>query len=121
VILLGTWFAIAELTDGRWQSFLIHEDDTPVAARTTLTTYLRQTTPTWEKPGVKGQWELPGEETCAAYAQAADDLESAQLNEITAAARRFRVSRVERYVRTGPAGLEPPPALRPRPLPSPAA
>ena len=49
VILLGTWFAIAELTDGRWQPFLIHEHDTPAAARTTLTTYLRQTAPTSEK------------------------------------------------------------------------
>ena len=81
-------------------------------ARTTLTTYLRQTAPTWEKPG---------EETCVAYAQAADGLESAQFNEITAAGRRFRVSRVERYVRTGPAGLEPPRPSDHDPYPPPAA
>ena len=80
--------------------------------RTTLTTCLRQTAPTWEKPG---------EETCVAYAQGGDDLESAQFNEITAAGRRFRVSRVERYVRTSPAGLEPPRPSDHDPYPPPAA
>lgn len=61
----------------------------------------------------------PARKPCAACAQAADDLESAQFNEITAAGRRFRVSRVERYVRTRPCWPRATPALRPRLLPSP--
>ena len=99
VILLGTRFAIAELTDGRWQSF-------PDPRGTTHPP--RPALPSPPTSGISHPRRKTSEETDAAYARAADELEYGQLKEITAAGRRFRISRVERYVRTGPAGPEPP-------------
>jgi len=61
--------------------------------------YFREYVPTWEKPGPQ---------VCAAYAAAADLLEREQASEITAAGRRFRISRIERLVRMNSGGPEPP-------------
>ena len=94
VVLLAPRFAVAELAGGGGSLFSVHEDDTPGKARASLIGYLRVAAPTWEKPG---------DDVCAACASAADALERSQLDEISAAGRRFRIARIERYVRMGKA------------------
>jgi len=76
VILLGAWFAIAELAGGRWQSLMVHEERSPTAARASLITYLRHTAPDWETPGL---------DVCAAYSEAAGKMEFGPLPDVTAA------------------------------------
>ena len=112
VVLLTPRFAVAELVEGRWQSFSVHEDDAPGGARASLIGYLRVVAPTWEKPG---------NDVCAAYASAADALERGQLDDISAAGRRFRIARIERYVRMRADGPEPPRPSDFDPHPPPAA
>jgi hypothetical protein len=58
---------------------------------------------------------------CAAYARAADEMEQGQLNEITANARRFRITRIQRLVRMREGLPEPPRPSDYDPYPPPAA
>jgi Family of unknown function (DUF5954) len=112
VVLLGTWFAIGEHADGMWRQAWIEEDATPAQARASLLTYFRRTVPEWEKPG---------RQICAAYARAADILERDEANEITAAGRRFRITRIQRVARMNDEGPEGPRPSDFDPHPPPAA
>jgi len=112
LVLLGARFAIAEQIDGTWGSFSLSEHATPAEARESLISYFRDSAPTWEKPG---------EEVCAAFAEAADVLDRDRAYEVTAAGRRFRIIRIEQIVRMGAEGPEPPRSSDFDPYPPPAA
>ena len=99
MVLLGTWFAIGERTDGRWRQAWVGEHATPAQARASLVSYLREYAPMFEKPG---------SQTCAAYEDAAGALERDRGIEITAAGRPFRITRIERVARMNADGPEPP-------------
>jgi hypothetical protein len=112
LVLLGVRFAIAEQTGGTWGSFSMSEHATPADARDSLIHYFRDTVPAWEKPG---------EAACAAFAAAADVLQREHGDDVLAAGRRFRISRVEQVVRMGEEGPEPPRPSDFDPYPPPAA
>jgi Family of unknown function (DUF5954) len=79
VILLGTWFAVAERTGGAWEQPWPREHVTPARAREWLASWFRDYVPAWEKPGLQA---------CAAYAEAAGILERDSADEVAAAGRR---------------------------------
>jgi hypothetical protein len=112
VVLLGTWFAIGEYADGRWRQAWVGEDATPAQARASLVSYLRDYAPRFEKPGTQ---------TCAAYNAAASAIERDRGVEVTAAGRRFRITRIERVARMNADGPEPPRPSDFDPYPPPAA
>ena len=78
---------------------MVTEYRTPEKARTSLLHYFRDHAL---------RFEQPGSDVCAAYARAADEMEQGQLNEITANARRFRITRIQSLVRMRGGLPEPP-------------
>lgn len=112
VVLLGTWYAIGEEADGAWHQPWPHEHPTPAEARDSLIFYFREYAPAWEKPSPQ---------TCAAYAEAANTLERGHGHEVTAAGRRFRITRIHRMIRMNAGNPEPPRSSDFDPYPPPAA
>ncbi|MFB7471498.1 DUF5954 family protein [Kitasatospora sp. NPDC056184] len=97
VMVLPAHCAVAEYRDGRWGP-MTGACETPQGARDSLAAYLREFAPRLD-PGI-------GEEELTRYAEAADRLDAERANEVRAAARRFRLVRVEPVVRLGPDGPE---------------
>lgn len=99
VVLLPPAFRVLEQEGDTW-SMVTGQFPTPQDARRSLASYLVEFLPKLE--------ELTEEET-AGYARAAEGFTRRQRpNELTALGRHFQVVRVERMVRIGPDGPEPP-------------
>lgn len=97
IVMLPTRFAVTREDDGNWTP---HSGAvaSPHDARRVLATYFEHIAPALLEPSA---------DELAAYETAARLLRCEPLNEITAAGRRFRVTRVETVVRVGPDGPEP--------------
>ena len=107
-VLLPPAFMTAELAGGRWTPMQAGTSATPQEARDTLALYLRVMAP-WERN--LGQPER------AAYAAAAEQLDTGRPDDVEVSGRRFRVVRVERLMRIGPDGPEGPRPSDPDPQP----
>ncbi|MFM9447110.1 DUF5954 family protein [Streptomyces acidiscabies] len=99
-VLMPPVFTVSERRDGQWGAFNIASSyATAQGARDALASYLR----------LHGPWELGlDEETKAEWAAHADRLDETRANALVVDGVRYRVTRVERLVRMGPDGPEPP-------------
>lgn len=99
VLLLPALFGLAEFEHGAWRPSGGHAA-VPQAERDSLAGYLREFAPRLLPRRSERELEL--------YAEAADRLDAERGNEVDAAGRRFRIIRIDRCVRFGPDGPEPP-------------
>ncbi|WP_146778940.1 DUF5954 family protein [Actinomadura craniellae] len=98
-VFLRPAFAVAEHTEGRWR-ITSRAHSGPGAARGALAFYFRHLVPVVEQPDEIDRLE---------YSAAADLMDDpARRAGITVLGRRFRIVRLERAVRMGPDGPEPP-------------
>ncbi|MDT3397016.1 DUF5954 family protein [Streptomyces sp. B1866] len=97
-VLLPPVYCVSEFHDGDW-SPLTAGAETPQAIRDTLVTYFRVVAPRTQKLD---------DETVERFERAAKRMETKRRDEIQVAGRRYRVTRVERLIRVGPDGPEPP-------------
>ncbi|MFE7131188.1 DUF5954 family protein [Streptomyces sp. NPDC057638] len=110
-VLLPTEYAIAERVDGHWKPHGA-SCTSPQGARDALASHFRVFAPVLDGLGPTEREQ---------YARAADRLDDQRGAGITVAGRRFRITRVEQFVRIGPDGPEPPRPSDFDPYPPPAA
>lgn len=109
LVLLPAAFRVLERLEESWTMFLARQFPTPQAARRALVGYLTRTVPAVRDiPGWKSEFS---ERDVAVFAKAVERFtrqRGAQANELRARGRTFQIVRVERMMRIGPDGPEPP-------------
>ncbi|MDJ1133770.1 DUF5954 family protein [Streptomyces iconiensis] len=109
LVLLPAAFRVLERLEESWTMFLAQQYPTPQAARRALVDYLTRTVPAVrEIPGWKSEFS---ERDVAVFAKATERFtrqRGAAANELRARGRTFQIVRVERMMRIGPDGPEPP-------------
>ncbi len=107
VVLLPPAFRVLERLEESWTMFLAQQFDTPQAARRALVDYFLKTVPMLQEiPGWEAEYS---EKDLEVFTKAAHRfMRQRGPNEMRARGRTFQIVRVERMMRIGPDGPEPP-------------